>query len=80
MNHVTSMGGFFSLPTLFALLSGVVVGGGLALLIVAVRGLPPKPEREKARAGQRAAELARFASRRGSLAIGVGLAVLLLTR
>ncbi|MEU3959942.1 type II secretion system F family protein [Streptomyces buecherae] len=80
MNEITSMGGFFSLPTLFALLSGVVVGGGVALLIIAIRGLPPKPEHEKAKAGQRAAELARFASRRGSLAIGVGLAVLLLTR
>lgn len=80
MNGISSMGGFLSLPVLYALLSGVVVGGGLALLVVAIRGLPAKPAHEKAKAGKRAAELARFASRRGSLAIGVGLVVLLLTR
>ncbi|MER0240741.1 type II secretion system F family protein [Streptomyces sp. HSW2009] len=80
MKGVTSMGGFYSLPTLYALLAGVAFGGGIALLIVAVRGLPAKPEHEKLKSGERAAELARFVSRRGSLAVGVGLAVLLLTR
>ncbi|MFF3765770.1 type II secretion system F family protein [Streptomyces sp. NPDC001922] len=80
MNGISALGGIFSLPVLYALLSGVVVGGGVALLIVAVRGLPAKPEHEKAKASERAAELARFASRRGSLAAGVGLVVLLLTR
>lgn len=78
--QLPSMGGFLSLPVLYALLCGVVVGGGLALLIVALRGLPAKPAHEKAKASRRSAELARFASRRGSLAAGVGLAVLLLTR
>ncbi|MGP3922632.1 MULTISPECIES: type II secretion system F family protein [unclassified Streptomyces] len=80
MNSISSMGGFFSLPVLYALLCGVVAGGGLALLIAAVRGLPAKPEHEKAKASERAAELARFASRRGSIAAGAGLLVLLLTR
>jgi Flp pilus assembly protein TadB len=80
MNGFSSMGGLFSLPVLYALLCGVVVGGGIALLTLAIRGVPAKPAHEKARSGERLAELARFAGRRGSLAIGVGLAVLLLTR
>ncbi|MEU6079254.1 type II secretion system F family protein [Streptomyces sp. NPDC047108] len=80
MSSLTSMGGIFSLPVLYALLCGVGAGGGIALLIAAIRGLPAKPEHEKAKASERASELARFASRRGSLAVGVGLVVLLLTR
>ncbi|MEV4924410.1 type II secretion system F family protein [Streptomyces roseoverticillatus] len=76
----TGAGGFFSVPVLYALLCGVVAGGGLALLIVAVLGLPAKPAHEKARGKERLTELARFAGRRGTLAAGVGLAVLLLTR
>ncbi|WP_436740329.1 type II secretion system F family protein [Streptomyces sp. BBFR102] len=74
------MGGLFSLPVLYALGCGLAVGGGLALLITAVRGLPAKPEHEKAKAGERAAELLRFAGQRGTLAAGVGLVVLLVTR
>ncbi|MFJ3983664.1 type II secretion system F family protein [Streptomyces fungicidicus] len=74
------MGGLFSATVLYALASGVAVGGGLALLAVAVRGLPPKPAHEKQKASERANELIRFAGRRGSLAALVGLAVLLLTR
>ncbi|MFH8453648.1 type II secretion system F family protein [Streptomyces fungicidicus] len=74
------MGGLFSATVLYALASGVAVGGGLALLAVAVRGLPPKPAHEKQKASERADELIRFAGRRGSLAALVGLAVLLLTR
>ncbi|AWZ08533.1 MULTISPECIES: type II secretion system F family protein [unclassified Streptomyces] len=80
MNGISSMGGLFSLPVLYALLSGLGIGGGLALLVVAVRGLPPKPAHEKADSRERLAELARFAGRRGSLAAGVGIAVLLVTR
>ncbi|MEU4798046.1 type II secretion system F family protein [Streptomyces sp. NPDC023327] len=75
-----SMGGLFSLPVLYALLCGVAAGGGIALLAVALRGLPPKPEHEKHKASERWSELIRFAGRRGSLAAGVGLVVLLLTR
>lgn len=75
-----SMGGLFSLPVLYALLCGLAVGGGIGLFAVAVRGWHPKPAHEKARAQERVAELVRFAGQRGSLAIGVGLVVLLLTR
>ncbi|MFE9973446.1 type II secretion system F family protein [Streptomyces hirsutus] len=74
------MGGLFSTTVLYALACGIAVGGGLALLVVAVRGLPAKPAHEKQKASARAAELIRFAGQRGSLAAIVGLAVLLLTR
>ncbi|WP_282794169.1 type II secretion system F family protein [Streptomyces sp. CC224B] len=80
MNALGSMGGLFSLTVLYALGCGVAVGGGLALFAVALRGLPAKPEHEKRAAGERMSELVRFVGRRGSLAIGVGLVVLLLTR
>lgn len=75
-----SMGGLFSTQVLYSIGSGVAVGGGLALLLVAVRGLPVKPDHEKQKAAQRASELLRFAGQRGSLAAIVGLVVLLLTR
>ncbi|MGC5039436.1 MULTISPECIES: type II secretion system F family protein [unclassified Streptomyces] len=74
------MGGLFSTQILYSTVSGVAVGGGLALLLVAVRGLPAKPDHEKQKAAQRASELLRFAGQRGSLAAIVGLVVLLLTR
>lgn len=80
MNSLGSMGGVFSLPVLYALGCGVAAGGGLALLAIAVRGLPAKPAHEKQKASQRASELISFIGRRGSAAIGVGLVVLLLTR
>jgi Flp pilus assembly protein TadB len=72
------MNGVFSLPVLYALMCGVAVGGGIALFVVALRGLPAKPKDGKA--ADRASELARFLSQRGSLAVGAGLVVLLLTR
>ncbi|GGV26954.1 type II secretion system protein [Streptomyces spectabilis] len=80
MNSLGSMGGLFSLTVLYGLGCGVAVGGGLALLVVALRGLPAKPEHEKRQASERMSELIRFAGQRGSLAVGVGLVVLLLTR
>ncbi|WP_030678123.1 type II secretion system F family protein [Streptomyces sp. NRRL B-1347] len=80
MNSLGSMGGLFSLTVLYGLACGVAVGGGLALLVVALRGLPAKPEHEKRQASERMSELVRFAGQRGSLAVGVGLVVLLLTR
>ncbi|MEU6769002.1 type II secretion system F family protein [Streptomyces sp. NPDC046853] len=80
MNSLGSMGGLFSLPVLYALGCGIAVGGGIAVLAIALRGLPVKPEHEKQRASERASELIRFAGQRGSMAIGVGLVVLLLTR
>ncbi|WP_405743790.1 type II secretion system F family protein [Streptomyces sp. NBC_01525] len=78
MSGFGASGGLFSLPVLAALLCGAGTGGGLLLLIVAVRGLPAGSGRT--RAGERGRDLARFAGRRGSLAIGVGLLMLLLTR
>jgi Flp pilus assembly protein TadB len=80
LGSLGSMGGLFSVPVLSALGCGVAVGGGLALLILAIRGLPAKPDHEKQKANERAAELIRFAGQRGSLAAIIGLAVLLLTR
>ncbi|THC56753.1 type II secretion system protein [Streptomyces sp. Akac8] len=80
LGSVGTMGGLFSTTVLYALACGVAVGGGLALFLVAVRGLPAKPEHEKQKASERAGELIRFAGRRGSLAALVGLAVLLMTR
>lgn len=74
------MGAVFSLTTLCALACGVAVGGGLALLVAALRGLPVKHERDKRKASLRGAELARFMSRRGSLAVAAALVILLLTR
>lgn len=80
LGSLGSMGGLFSTTVLYSIGAGVAVGGGLALLLIALRGLPAKPEHEKHRAEERAAELIRFAGQRGSLAAIVGLAVLLLTR
>lgn len=80
LDTLGSLGGLFSATMLYALACGVGVGGGLALLVVAVRGLPAKPEHEKRKANARAGELVRFAGQRGSLAIGAGLVVLLFTQ
>ncbi|MEU6480707.1 type II secretion system F family protein [Streptomyces sp. NPDC047017] len=74
------MDGLFSTTVLYSIGSGVAAGGGLALLAIAVRGLPAKPQHEKQKAAERANELLRFAGQRGSLAVIIGLAVLLLTR
>ncbi|MFD5543437.1 type II secretion system protein, partial [Streptomyces sp. NPDC127079] len=79
LDSLGSMGGLFSTPVLYGLGCGVAVGGGLALLVLAIRGLPARPDHEKQKANERAAELLRFAGRRGSLAAIIGLVVLLLT-
>ncbi|WP_433890018.1 type II secretion system F family protein [Streptomyces sp. CA-111067] len=74
------MTGVFSTSVLFGLLAGAVVGGGIALFVVAMRGWAPKP----AVAGQtntdKASDLVRFISQRGSIAVVAGLIVLGLTR
>jgi Flp pilus assembly protein TadB len=80
LGSLGSMGGLFSTTVLYSIGSGVAVGGGIALLLVAVRGLPVKPDHEKQKAAERASELIRFAGQRGSLAAIVGLVVLVLTR
>ncbi|MFE0690377.1 type II secretion system F family protein [Streptomyces sp. JH002] len=72
--------GLFSLTALYALVCGVAVGGGIALLVTAIRGVPPKTSEERARAERRRTELARFAGRRGTIAGAAALLVLLLTR
>ena len=45
LGSLGSMGGLFSTTVLYSIGSGVAVGGGLALFIVALRGLPAKPGR-----------------------------------
>ncbi|CAL9522004.1 hypothetical protein SUDANB171_03839 [Streptomyces sp. enrichment culture] len=72
--------GLFSLTALSALVCGVAVGGGIALLVTAIRGVPPKTSEERARAERRRTELARFAGRRGTIAGAAAVLVLLLTR
>lgn len=73
------MVGVFSLTTLYALLAGALSGSGLLLLVVAIRGLPPRPPDAPGRA-ERAADLARFVSRRGSIAVAAGAGVLTVTQ
>ncbi|PJM99203.1 type II secretion system protein [Streptomyces sp. CB01201] len=79
MNSIPSMGGLFEAQTLYALAAGLAVGGGLALLVVAIRGVEPKSADRSSR-GERAGEFFQFVGKRGSIAVGVGLLVLLLTR
>ena len=72
-------GALYSVDTLYALGIGVFVGGGLALLIAALRGFPAKPVDSRSGA-DRATEAMRFLGRRGTMAGVAGLGVLLLTR
>jgi Flp pilus assembly protein TadB len=74
------MTGIFSVQVLYGLLAGAAVGGGIALFIIAMRGWAPKPAKPGQDAGDKASELIRFLSQRGSLAVVAGLAVLGLTR
>ncbi|WP_194912020.1 type II secretion system F family protein [Catenulispora rubra] len=65
-------------PTTFAALGiGAAIGGGLALLIAAIRGFPAKPQQERQRT---AADVIRFLSTRGAVAVVVGAVVLAATR
>lgn len=74
------MTGSFSLEAVYAILAGIAAGGGLALLIVAIRGLPPKTAEEQAGQEKRRAEIAAFLGRRTLIALVVSLLVLLFTR
>jgi Flp pilus assembly protein TadB len=74
------MTGVFSLSVLYGLLAGAVAGGGVALFVVAMRGWAPKPPQAGETTAERASDLIRFLSQRGSIAVIVGLAVLGLTR
>ncbi|WP_242483308.1 type II secretion system F family protein [Streptomyces sp. HSG2] len=75
-----SPSGLFSITFLYALCCGLAIGGGLALLFTALRGLPVKPEREKRLTTERAGELLVYLGRRGSIAVLVGIVVLVLSR
>ncbi|WNI15969.1 type II secretion system F family protein [Actinacidiphila sp. ITFR-21] len=74
------MTGILSVDVLYALLAGAVVGGGIALLVVALYGWAPAPAEPGRATTDKATELVRFLSQRGSLAVVAGLAVLGLTR
>lgn len=83
MTDVPGASGIFSPEALYALLSGVAIGGGLALLLLALRGLPAGTRIGKAgkgRKGQGGGPAAQFVSRRAAFAVGAALVVLLLTR
>ncbi|MFC4033631.1 type II secretion system F family protein [Streptomyces polygonati] len=74
------MTGILSVEVLYGLLAGAIAGGGIALFVVAMYGWAPKPAKPGQGHTDRAAELARFLSQRGSLAAVAGLVVLGLTR
>ena len=65
-------------PTTFAALGiGAAIGGGIALLIAPIRGFPAKPPQERQRS---AADVIKFLSTRGAVAVVVGAVVLAATR
>ncbi|NUS11685.1 MAG: type II secretion system protein [Streptomyces sp.] len=74
------MTGVFSLTVMYALLAGALAGGGVALLLAAIRGWAPKPVAPGQAPADRAAEVMRFLSQRGSIAAVAGIGVLALTR
>ncbi|MDL4776120.1 MULTISPECIES: type II secretion system F family protein [Thermomonosporaceae] len=62
---------------LLSVLTGALVGGGILLLIVAIRGLPPRSGPPRGRSRE---ELVKTLSTRGALAVVTGLVVLVVTR
>ena len=65
-------------PTTFAALGiGAAIGGGIALLIAAIRGFPAKPQQEHQRS---VGDVIKFLSTRGAVAVVVGAVVLAATR
>src|SRR5918999_3055412 len=64
--------------TLGAVLSGAMVGGGVLLFVVALRGLPVRPGAAPGKRGRE--ELVRSVTRRGAIAVVVGALVLIVTR
>lgn len=68
----------FSTSALLAILVGAVAGGGLFLLLVAIRGVPPRPPSKKS--GGIEAQLRDLFGVRGLVALLAGLLVLLATR
>jgi Flp pilus assembly protein TadB len=65
------------LTTLLAILAGAVSGGGLILLIVAIRGVTPRPGKPSGRSRE---ELVRTFTTRTALAVIAGVVVMVVTR
>jgi Flp pilus assembly protein TadB len=70
--------GLFAATPLLAVLIGAVVGGGLFLLIAALRGLPPRPPGSRSQKLER--QLRELIGIRGAVAVIAGILVLLATR
>jgi Flp pilus assembly protein TadB len=66
-----------SLAPLLAIVVGAVAGGGVFLLVVALRGLPPRPPSQ--RAGRLEQQLRELIGIRGAVAAGAGVLVLVAT-
>jgi Flp pilus assembly protein TadB len=80
--NIGDFGGLLSPLVLGALGAGLLAGGGCALLVVALYGLPARPGGDGAGGqgpGKRGPELARLLSRRASAAVLVGVLVLVAT-
>jgi Flp pilus assembly protein TadB len=68
-----------NLNTLEALGTGAGIGGGVALLIAAIRGFPAREPDERS-AGEQFSDVVKYLSTRGAIAIVVGVAILAGTR
>ena len=71
--------GIFQFSTLEALAAGVVIGAGLALLVAAIHGLPPREPDERSR-GEQLSEVVKFLTTRGAIAVVIGVLILAVTR
>jgi Flp pilus assembly protein TadB len=69
-----------SAAPLLAVPIGAMVGGGLFLLIVALRGLPPAPPGRRSRSQSLQRQFRELASARGAVALIAGIVVLIATR
>jgi Flp pilus assembly protein TadB len=69
--------GAFTGDLAFALIAGALTGGGVLLLIVAIRGVRPRPGKPSGRSRD---ELVRTLTTRTALAVVVGVVVLVVTR
>src|SRR5437879_6448068 len=68
----------FGIDVMEAVLSGAVLGGGVLLLVMSLRGFPARPGKP---AGKRdLAEMLRTFGRRIAVAVGVGAVVLIATQ
>jgi hypothetical protein len=68
----------FSAAPLLAVLVGAVVGGGVFLLVIALRGLPRRPPGGRSQRLER--QLRELVGTRGAAAVIAGIAVLIATR